>query len=119
VTAAEKTKQIVEELSGVGRANVVFEVKFTNSFAQKDPQVFFIEDAEGLSGALQDVETVVVEGGRIYLFAEQRAYSIPHFFGSGHGVGKGQHLFGLRVLLLNQASDAVNQDGSLACAGAG
>ena len=49
--------------------------------------------------------------------AQQRAHAVPHLSGRGHGVGEGEHLLRLRVPLLDQAGNAVDQDRSFPCAG--
>ena len=52
-------------------------------------------------------------------FAEKPANAFAHLAGCGHRIGEGKHFLGLRMFLLDEASDAVNQDRSFSGAGSG
>src|ERR1700693_3263058 len=88
-------------------------MKLMNSFAQINPQISFVEHAKAFPGALQQVVAIVMECQRMNRLAQQRADAISHLSSSRDGIGEGDDVLGLRVSLLDQVGDAVDQNGSL------
>jgi len=119
MTTAEESQQITAKLSHIRGADVVLQVKIVNSLAEKDPEIFFVEDGKLFSRANQQVIAVVVKCGGMNLLAEKRADALAHLASGGHGVGEGEHFVGPGVALLNETGDAVDQDRGFAGAGAG
>lgn len=70
-------------------------------------------------GALQQGKAVIVERGRMNLPAEEFAHPFTHLGGGGHGVGEGEDFLRLRMFLLDEARDTVNEDRSFTGAGSG
>ena len=97
----------------------MFEVKVVNAFAEIYPQIFFIEDGKISSGALQQGVAVIVESSRMNFPAEEFAHTVTHLAGGGHGVGEGKNFLRLRVALLGETRDALNQDRSFSGTGPG
>jgi hypothetical protein len=56
-------------------------------------------------------------GGRNFV-AKERAHAISHLAGSGHGIGEGEDFLRLRVSLLNQTGNAMDENRRFAGAGA-
>jgi hypothetical protein len=46
VTAADKVEQVVQELGDVSRAHEIVQSQFAEILAQKNPQLFVVQDAE-------------------------------------------------------------------------
>ena len=53
------------------------------------------------------------------LLAEERAHAISHLASGGHGIGEGEDFVRLRVSLLNQTGNAMDENRRFAGAGAG
>ena len=110
VAAPSKFQQVIEKLSGVGGANVVVQSQIADVTAEKDPELFVVENVEV---ALLRNEQVVAKGVKGFNlqpfgagFAEFRLDALPHFVGGIDGVGDSKNLVGTSMSRLNQSGDA-------------
>jgi hypothetical protein len=87
---------------------------------QVDPEVGLIENAKATLSTIKKIKAVVVNGRGMYFSGtDDCAHSVAQFNGRILGIRKGEYFFRLRVTFIDQAGDAVDEDRSLARAGAG
>ena len=116
----DKLQQIGEKLPHIGGANKIFQPQIADSAAQINPQILFVEHAEILVRAFEQVEAVIVKRRGMNRFpAEQLAQALAHLGSRIIRIGEGQNLVRLRMPIANQARNAMGQNRSLPRARAG
>src|SRR5215467_2971320 len=122
MAAPDEVEEIIEEFSDVGGAHKIIQAQLAEVTAEKNPQLFIVEDFEFAIRTDQQVVAIVVkrrDPDRLGSGATQGvAQTCAHLVGGVYRVGERENLVGTGISLPDQMRDAACEDGCFtrACA---